>query len=236
MADLFVGTSGWMYDWNLGGSLDWYLANSGLNAVELNASFYRFPYPNQVSAWARKGRKLRWSIKMHRSITHRSRLSERALETWRKFRRLFEPLNPMIDFYLLQLPPNFASTDRNIERVRSFIMKSGLGRRLAIEFRHESWFNEEFAKRVEEWGAVYVSVDSPQITWITSSGGIIYLRMHGRTSWYAHDYSPEELEEIADEIALLKPRKVYIFFNNDHWMLENARSMLRLLKDLLGED
>ncbi|MEM2358961.1 MAG: DUF72 domain-containing protein, partial [Nitrososphaerota archaeon] len=35
----FVRTSGWLYDWNSGGTLDWYLANSGLNAVELNASF-----------------------------------------------------------------------------------------------------------------------------------------------------------------------------------------------------
>ncbi|RLF12723.1 MAG: DUF72 domain-containing protein, partial [Thermoprotei archaeon] len=37
---VYIGTSGWLYDWNLDGSLDWYVKNSGLNAVELNASFY----------------------------------------------------------------------------------------------------------------------------------------------------------------------------------------------------
>ena len=41
MPEIFVGTSGWLYDWNLGSSLDWYAEFSGLNAVELNASFYK---------------------------------------------------------------------------------------------------------------------------------------------------------------------------------------------------
>ena len=35
---VYVGTSGWAYFWNPDG-LDWYVRNSGLNAVELNASF-----------------------------------------------------------------------------------------------------------------------------------------------------------------------------------------------------
>ena len=56
--NVFVGTSGWLYGWNRGGNLDWYLQNSGLNAVELNASFYRFPYKNQVAGWAGKGTEL----------------------------------------------------------------------------------------------------------------------------------------------------------------------------------
>ncbi|MEM4503151.1 MAG: DUF72 domain-containing protein, partial [Ignisphaera sp.] len=52
--EIFVGTSGWLYDWNIDGTLDWYLQNSRLNAVELNASFYRFPFRNQVSSWVKK--------------------------------------------------------------------------------------------------------------------------------------------------------------------------------------
>ena len=47
--EVFVGTSGWSYGWNKGGNLDWYLRNSHLNAVELNASFYRFPNRNQIA-------------------------------------------------------------------------------------------------------------------------------------------------------------------------------------------
>jgi len=58
-----VGTSGWYYDWNPDLSLDWYVQNSGLNAIELNASFYRFPYKNQITSWARNGRSLSWAVK-----------------------------------------------------------------------------------------------------------------------------------------------------------------------------
>ena len=76
-----------------------------------------------------------------------------------------------------------------------------------------------------------VSVDSPQTTWIVSSNGIVYLRMHGREEWYAYDYSEEELREIAEKIVELNPREVYVFFNNNHWMLGNAKLMLKILRE-----
>lgn len=219
-----------MYDWNLGGSLDWYVQNSGLNAVELNASFYRFPFPSQVRSWARKGKRLRWAIKVHRSITHVRRLSEKALETWRRFSKLFDPLDSQIDFYLFQMPPNFAATRLNLARVRHFIKEAQLGERLAIEFRHESWFQRNLAAMIASLEATYVSIDSPMTSLIIPSNKIIYLRMHGRTSWYSHKYSESELKEIAEQVKSHHPAKAYIFFNNDHWMLENARFMLRLIK------
>ena len=227
---MFVGTSGWMYDWNQGNSFTWYVENSKLNAVELNASFYRFPYPSQVLGWVRRSGRLRWSVKVHRSITHMRKLSGKAVETWRKFSRLFNPLDEHIDFYLFQMPPNFSATDANLDKVASFVKITGLGRRFAIEFRHPSWFKPELSKLISDLGAVYVSIDSPMITWISSSDGIIYLRMHGRTDWYAHDYSRAELEEIVEKTLVHRPKKIYVFFNNDHWMLENARLMLKIMK------
>lgn len=230
MTEVFVGTSGWMYDWNRGGSFTWYVENSKLNAVELNASFYRFPYPSQVLGWARRSRGLRWSVKVHRSITHMRKLSEKAVETWRKFSKLFNPLDEHIDFYLFQMPPNFSATDANLDRVSNFIKMTNLGRRFAIEFRHPTWFKPELSEFISNLGAVYVSVDSPITTWISSSNGIIYLRMHGRAEWYAHDYSRLELEKIVEEMTAYQPMKIYVFFNNDHWMLENARLMLKIMR------
>ncbi|MFZ8792916.1 MAG: hypothetical protein ACO2O2_03370 [Acidilobaceae archaeon] len=41
LVELYAGTSGWLYDWNLGGSLEWY-------ARELSSSFYRIPSSSQV--------------------------------------------------------------------------------------------------------------------------------------------------------------------------------------------
>jgi uncharacterized protein YecE (DUF72 family) len=47
---VLVETSGWFYDWYDDGTLDWHVERSGLNVVELNASFYRFPFPNMVGS------------------------------------------------------------------------------------------------------------------------------------------------------------------------------------------
>ena len=223
-----------MYDWNPRMNFEWYVKNSGLNAVELNASFYRFPYPSQISSWSRRGRRLRWSIKVHRSITHYFKLNDKAIGLWEKFYRLFKPMDDIVDFYLFQLPPSFRKTSENVRKLKNFLKLVKLGERAAIEFRHDSWFNSETIKLLDECEATIVSIDSPIATWIAkTSNNIIYLRMHGRTSWYAHDYSEHELLEIASKIASIKPSRVYVFFNNNHWMLGNARLMLRILNEVL---
>jgi len=234
MVDVYVGTSGWMYDWNEGGSLDWYVEQSGLNAVELNASFYRFPFPSQVKSWAVKGSRLRWAVKVHRSITHVRRMGSAALEVWSRFRERFAPLDSLVDFYLFQLPPSFAASEECVRRLRAFAEACGLGCRMAVEFRHESWFEGKGLELCEELGATFVSVDSPMGTWVASSNGVVYLRLHGRGAWYAYEYSEEELAELASRVAELSPTRVYAFFNNDHWMLENALQMLETLRNQLG--
>ena len=111
----YVGTSGWMYQWNEGSSLDWYAAESGLNAVELNSSFYRFPFPNQVKAWASKGKSLAWSIKVNQLITHRFKFNRNGYDAFSRFLRLFQPLESNIKFYLFQLPPIL--TPNSIENI-----------------------------------------------------------------------------------------------------------------------
>jgi len=234
MVDVYVGTSGWMYDWNEGGSLDWYVEQSGLNAVELNASFYRFPFPSQVKSWAVKGSRLRWAVKVHRSITHVRRMGSAALEVWSRFRERFAPLDSLVDFYLFQLPPSFAASEEGVRRLRAFAEACGLGCRMAVEFRHESWFEGKGLELCKELGATFVSVDSPMGTWVASSNGVVYLRLHGRGAWYAYEYSEEELAELASRVAELSPTRVYAFFNNDHWMLENALQMLETLRNQLG--
>ncbi|MEM0506242.1 MAG: DUF72 domain-containing protein [Thermosphaera sp.] len=229
---VFVGTSGWLYDWNEDGTLDWYVENSGLNAVELNACFYRFPFQNQVKSWKRKSKSLRWAIKVHRSITHLRKFGERAYGIWDKFKNLFNPLEDLIDFYLFQLPPNYSCREESLKNIERFYLYTDLGKRFAIEFRHPSCFKDDIVKWAEEFGITLVSIDSPIARWIVSSNKIVYLRLHGSHVWYGHDYSREELEEIRAELERLEPEAIYVFFNNNHWMLENARLMKIMLENL----
>ena len=74
-------------------------------------------------------------------------------------------------------------------------------------------------------------VDSPDFPLnVFNTNGLVYERMHGRTEWYAHSYSDEELEEVAEKIVRAKPEKAYVFFNNDSAMLENSRKILSIFK------
>lgn len=229
---VFVGTSGWLYSWNLGGSLDWFLRNSGLNAVELNASFYRFPFPNQVKSWAEKGGGLSWSVKVNRLITHRFKFKERALNSGRKFERLFKPLDGRIDFYLFQLPPSMKP--RFSQRLEVFIERTGLKERFALEVRNHEWFSPRWADWASSLGITLVSVDCPDLPLdVFNTSGRVYERMHGRTEWYAHYYSREELEEVAGRILEMKPERIHVFFNNNHAILENARTMLETFRNRL---
>ena len=227
---VYVGTSGWLYDWNLDGDFKWYVRNSGLNAIELNASYYRFPYRNQVISWSKAGKDLRWSIKVHRSITHYRKLSLEAYNIWVKFHKLFEPLEDIIDFYLFQMPPTYVKNVKNVEKIINFVRKADLRGKVAIEFRHESWFNKDTVDLCRKLEITLVSIDSPIASWIIRSNDTVYLRMHGRGDWYVYDYNVEELRDLTARIYSLNPGRVYVFFNNNHWMLENARIMLNILK------
>jgi len=224
---VFVGTSGWLYSWNKEGNLDWFLKNSKLNAVELNTSFYRFPFPNQIKAWAEKGKKIKWAIKVNRLITHQYKFNNKAFRSWKKFYKLFEALDKYIDFYLFQLPPNFA----NIKQILNFAKKTKLKKRFALELRNKNLIENLKVEEVKKINKVLtlVSLDSPDFQ-IIFPGKIIYLRMHGRLSWYNYNYSLKELKEICEKIKEIKPQKVYVFFNNNHNMLNNARKMFKLLK------
>ncbi len=225
---IFVGTSGWYYDWNTDLTLDWYIEHSGLNAIELNASFYRFPFPNQVKSWTKKGKPLHWVIKVNRLITHRMRFSEKAFATWQKFLRLFASMDNYIDYFLFQLPPSI--TPKAQDTIASFLKKAKIAKKCAFEARNEKWFTTEMVQWAQALGITWVSIDAPEFTRdIFKTTKNVYVRVHGRTAWYHHNYNSRELKDIARRIVAVKPNRIYIFFNNNHSMLKNAQAMQEIL-------
>ncbi|MCY0860487.1 MAG: DUF72 domain-containing protein [Sulfolobaceae archaeon] len=222
---LFVGTSGWMYPWNEGNSLKWYYERTGLNAVELNMSFYRFPNSRQINSWSKY--KLSWSIKVNRLITHTYKLNEKGIELLRKFIDIVKPLNP--DNLLFQLPPSYSA--KNADHVIDVINSLKLHDIAVVEPRHLSWFEEKIYSLFRKNDITLASIDSPLGVYIVNTTGKIYLRMHGRTEWYMYDYSVNEIVEDINKIMDLKPEVTYVFFNNDLWMLENAKILVNMFKN-----
>jgi uncharacterized protein YecE (DUF72 family) len=221
--EVYIGTSGWAYDWNKKNSLDWYVNHSGLNAIELNMSFYRFPYSNMVKSWSNKAKQLAWIIKVNRLITHFKKLNKDSYILFEKFKDIFKPLEDSIHYYLLQLPPNF----NNIDSLDLFLNEFGC-KKICIEFRNKSLFNDEIIKWSTKKDVLLVSIDAPNMPDRIMSKKVVYERIHGRTGWYSHNYSKNELTDIKNKIVNSNPEKVYVFFNNNHAMLENAKIMYNL--------
>ncbi|MCD6562527.1 MAG: DUF72 domain-containing protein [Thermoproteales archaeon] len=229
---IYIGTSGWKYFWNPDG-LKWYVENTPFNAIELNMSFYSFPRQRQVERWEREGNDLRWVVKVHRSITHMRKMSLKSIATWKKFREVFSPLEQKIDLYLFQFPPSLAFSEKIFERIISYYREGEIGEKMAIEPRHESWFNEKVEEKFAEHDILMVTPDSPMFNGLPQNKLFkttdkVYLRIHGRTEWYSHIYSSEELEELVEKILETKTTKAYIFLNNDHGMLPNGEELVKI--------
>ena len=221
-----IGTSGYTYFWNEANPtpFKWYI-NQGFNSVEINASFYRFPSQSWVKTWLTAPKDFSFSIKVHRSVTHYTRLKNRSLELWNRFRQPLESLEKKIDFWLFQMPSNYKYKQENLEAIRAFFEKTNLQNKAVIEFRDSSWW--EAVKEITNIGIVFCSVNAPGLPHnLMSTNGAVYLRLHGSKEWYNYIYSEKELDNILSRIKKLKADKKMIYLNNDHGMLQNGRYLL----------
>ncbi|HOJ92786.1 MAG TPA: DUF72 domain-containing protein [Dictyoglomaceae bacterium] len=226
--EVYIGTSGWSYAWNPKKNLNWYLENTPFNAVEVNSSFYRFPSENTIKGWGKFKDQLRFVIKVNRSITHLHKFNNLARDSWTKFFYSFEALDSYVDFYLFQIPPSMSI--EYLENIIAFANFTRLGTRFALEPRRVDWFNEEIYKKLRETSITLVSVSAPNLPEnIILTTPYAYIRFHGKTEWYAYNYSKEELYNFAQKIKNLSVQKVFIFFNNDA-MLSNGITMYNILK------
>jgi uncharacterized protein YecE (DUF72 family) len=200
--------------------------NQGFNSVEINASFYRFPTQSWVKTWLTAPEDFSFSIKVHRSITHYTKLKNRSLELWNRFRQPLESLEKKIEFWLFQMPSNYKYKQENLEAIRAFFEKTNLRNKAVIEFRDTSWWKA--VKEIANIGIVFCSVDAPGLPHsLMSTNCAAYLRLHGSKEWYNYIYSEKELDNILSRFKKLKADKKMIYLNNDHGMLQNGRYLLK---------
>ncbi|CAN5684696.1 DUF72 domain-containing protein [soil metagenome] len=222
---VFVGTSGWQYeDWRQRFYpkevaqrrwLEHYAERFA--TVESNAAFYRLPAPDTFSAWAqRTPADFVMAVKASRYLTHIKRLSEPSEPVDRLLghaRGLGDKLGPV----LLQLPPTLRADQTALgQTIEAFAGRA----RLAVEFRHESWFTPEVRRLLEEGGVALCLADrgSRPVTPVWRTASWTYLRFHaGRASpapCYGRSALASWLERLESEWD--KEDDVYVYFNNDH--------------------
>jgi uncharacterized protein YecE (DUF72 family) len=129
------------------------------STVEVNNSFYRIPSDRVLASWASQvPPEFRFVMKASRRITHNGRLKNEdgSLEY------LLQAVNPLghrMGPTLFQLPPTFK---KDPARLQSFL--SRLPRRwpAAVEFRHQSWFDEEVYQLLRDRDVALVAVDEDE--------------------------------------------------------------------------
>lgn len=235
----FIGTSGWYYQHWFGPfypqglvkeQLLPYFARS-FNTVELNNTFYHLPKEATVRTWHKKAPgDFVFAVKASRFITHIKRLTNLGDSLKVFFKRVYllkEKLGPI----LYQLPPSMKMDNK---RLSSFLKRLPQKKRNVIEFRHQSWLNEEVFEVLKRFNAAHCIISMPDFpTALEVTADFIYIRMHGGSSLYRSNYPLTELKRWAARIKkfLKSGLDVYVYFNNDAegFALKNALSLKKMI-------
>lgn len=224
-----VGTSGWSYDHWRGVFYPDHLPAEGrlahyatrFDTVEVNSTFYGLPKEETVLHWRESVPDgFVFAVKGSRYVTHIRRLRDVGddVETlmWR-LRPLGETLGPM----LWQLPPSMKKDVRLLDSFLSILRASssrdGRPIRHAIEFRDDSWLDDEVFATLSAHDAAIVNTSGEQLrTDFTPTASFVYVRFHG-TRRYHGTYERPQLapwERFLSQQAA-QGRDCYAYFNND---------------------
>lgn len=139
----------------------------------------------------------------------------------RKFLDFSAVLEDKLGPILVQFPSWFRRTEEREKRMKKFLSDvveiSGGKQRIALELRHDSWFNEEIYEMAGHDNTSLVfsrskAFPSPEVV----TANFIYLRMHG-SELYRSNYTKKELKKEAENIKEWAKKRldVYVYFNND---------------------
>jgi uncharacterized protein YecE (DUF72 family) len=155
------------------------------------------------------------TVKVSRYLTHIKRLRGPA-EPVDRFVGRVRGLGPKLGPVLLQLPPQLA---RDADRLARTLDRFPPDIRVAVEFRHESWFVDEIRDLLTERGAALCLADRRgPLGPIWRTAGWTYLRFHQGRATPRPSYGDAALAAWAERLAALwsPDEECWVFFNNDH--------------------
>lgn len=203
--------------------------------VELNAPFYRWPRPATVRRWQRDAPpNFVYSVKVNRQITHEKRLV-RTKALVKSYYEIAPVLGEKMGCFLFQFPPSYHFS---ASRLKSIVGQLDPTFRNVVEFRHRSWWRHTVYHTLAEHGITFCAVSAPRLPEVMPMGQrVLYLRLSGRTRWYRHDYSAEELRTWLERVRASGAEEAWIYFNNDRegFAVKNALMLRRMLR-ALGAD
>ena len=253
--DFRIGTSGWNYP--SGGYGPWtgvfYPLKQGqaipgkkrkfdeleyyaerFNTVEINNTFYRPPAAKTSQSWAtRTPEGFEFSLKLFQQFTHKRDVTQKDVDD---FKRGLEPLAEAgkLGALLCQFPASFKRDDESVAYL-TWLLKTFVDYRLAVELRHRSW-SDRFGQTIallNEHDAAFVHIDEPKFrtsirqNQLPNISTFYYLRAHGRNAkkWWHHEhkderydylYSAAEMAEFSETLKAVRQivPKTYAYMNN----------------------
>jgi uncharacterized protein YecE (DUF72 family) len=211
----YVGTSGYSYkEWKdsfypakLPAKQMLRFYGEHFRAVEINYTFKRTLTASVIESWASAvPADFQFVLKAPQQITHWKRLQDAGdsianfLDIGGKFKKHLGPL-------LFQLPPDF---QKDAPRLRAFLELLPVERRVTLEFRHPSWFDDEIFGLLREHGAALCiaedeDLEAPFVA--TTDWGYLRLRQL--------DYDGPALETRVKQVRKQKWRDVFVFFKHE---------------------
>ena len=186
--------------------LTWYAGR--LPTVEINNTFYRMPKEDLLNGWAGQvPESFTFVLKASQRITHIKRLKECG-ELLTYLFRVSATLGARLGPLLFQLPPNFR---KDVPRLADFFQQMPERRRVAFEFRHASWFDDETYATLRENGAALCVADTgeepaaPLVA--TTDWGYLRLRRE--------DFADGELRDWARRIREQPWNDAFVFLKHE---------------------
>ena len=191
--------------------------------VEINNTFYRMPKRTVLENWAASTpESFRFAIKASRRITHIARLkTESCAEALGYLYKGLEALGDKRGSEFFQLPPNMK---KDLPRLQAFLQLLPPSHHACIEFRNDTWFDEDVYSALKQAGVALVLSErednAPPPLVETASFGYVRLRLE--------EYSEQALATWAEKIAGTGWKDTYAYFMHEATAPAYAQSLSRL--------
>lgn len=187
------------------------------NSIELNTTYYRVPKEDQIIAWKESvPEDFKFCPKVVKWISHKKDLGAGGDELTEMIDR-FVLLEEKLGSFFMQLPPHF-STDK-YDVLAHFLQGFPKAIELSIELRHESWFeNEDAKKKLQD--LIYESGHNILITDVSGRRDVAHMLVtndYMMVRWVGNGLVPTDytrLDEWVDRLTAYKKngiKKVYFF-------------------------
>jgi len=198
------------------------------NSIEINSTFYKLPLPGTFSRWAEEVQPdFRFTVKLWRGITHVPGLRFMPVDVHRCLYAAHH-LGEKKGCLLIQLPPGLTATAAGkLEQLLDKVCAADPARswKLAVEFRHRSWYIPEVEALLHRYQAARVLHDMPPAHLLSEEPAVdpsshpvpfVYLRFHGPAGDYKGGYPDADLRTWAEKAVdwLSEGKELYVYFNN----------------------